>query len=99
MLVQGKSDDPNQDITKSSSLPTLLIQMLKNLIKSELRAPDLLADLIKCIALLGRSNFNKQIGIEPIVLKILLPLLPSLIKDSYAPLQLAAMKALGVFAS
>jgi hypothetical protein len=26
VLVLGKSEDPNQDITKSSSLPTLLIQ-------------------------------------------------------------------------
>jgi hypothetical protein len=25
VLTLGKSDDPNQDITKSSSLPTLLI--------------------------------------------------------------------------
>jgi hypothetical protein len=62
VLAVGKSDDPNQDITKSSSLPTLLIQMLKNLIKSGDLAksiPDLLTDLVKDIALLGKSSFNK----------------------------------------
>jgi hypothetical protein len=60
--VVGRSDDPNQDITKSSSLPTLLIQMLKNLIKGGDFAklmPELLTDLVKVIALLGKSTFNK----------------------------------------
>lgn len=105
MLTNGKSDDPNQDITKSSSLPTLLIQMLKNLIKSgesikQSGLADILADLVKNIALLGKTAFNKQIGIEPIVLKIFVPLLPLLFKESSSPaLQLAAMKALGVFSS
>ncbi len=62
VLTMGKSDDPNQDITKSSSLPTLMIQMLKNLIKSGegvLRMPELLSELVKDIALLGKSSFNK----------------------------------------
>lgn len=100
VLINGKSEDPNQDITKSSSLPTLLIQLLKNIIKSELKVPDLLADLVKSIATLGKANFNKQLGIEPIVMKIFLPLLPMLAKDvTYPPLQVAALKALGVFAS
>jgi hypothetical protein len=59
-----------------------------------------LADLVKNIALLGKTSFNKQIGIEPIVLKIFVPLLPLLFKESSSPtLQLAAMKALGIFSS
>ena len=45
--------------------------MLKNLLKSGTdlarTLPDLLTDLVKDIALLGKSAFNKQIGIEPIV--------------------------------
>lgn len=64
--------------------------------------PELLTDLVKDIALLGKSSFNKQIGIEPIVLKIFLPLLPVLMKDfatSHPSLVLASIKALGVFAS
>lgn len=36
VLTKGKSEDPNQDITKSSSLPTLLISILRNLMKSEI---------------------------------------------------------------
>ena len=60
----------------------------------------MLADLVKDIALLGKASFNKQRGIEPIVLKIFIPLLTVLLKEQSSPhLQLAAMKALGVFAS
>ena len=44
--------------------------------KSELKVPEILSDLVMDIALLGRSSFNKQIGIEPIVMKIFIPLLP-----------------------
>jgi hypothetical protein len=68
------------------------------LLKSELKVPDLLADLAKNIALLGKYSFNKQIGIEPIVMKVFFPLLPILLKDSSCPsLQLAALKALGTY--
>lgn len=62
--------------------------MLKNLIKGGDFArslPELLADLVKNIALLGKASFNKQIGIEPIVLKIFLPLLPVLLKEQASP--------------
>ncbi len=58
--------------------------MLKSLIKSgeSLKAlADILADLVKNVALLGKTSFNKQIGIEPIVLKIFVPLLPLLFKE------------------
>lgn len=85
ILTKGTSEDSNQDITKSSSIPTLLIQILKNLVKSEIKVPEILADLVKCIALIGKSNFNKQIGIEPIVMKVFLPLIPVLIKDTSSP--------------
>lgn len=57
--------------------------MLKNLINAGdfiKNQPDLLADLVKNIALLGKSSFNKQIGIEPIVLKVFIPLLPMLLR-------------------
>ena len=100
MLSKGKSEDPNQDITKSSSLPTLLISILRNLMKSELNLSDLLSDLVKNIALLGKSSFNKQIGIEPIFMKGFIPLIPYLIKEQpNTHLQISALKALGVFAS
>jgi len=77
--------------------------MLKNLIKGGDFAktmPDLLTDLVKNIAFLGKSSFNKQIGIEPIVQKIFIPLIPILLKEAISPtLQIAALKALGVFSS
>lgn len=68
--------------------------------KSEMKMPELLSDLVRNVALLGKSNFNKQIGIETIVMKVFIPLLPYLIKDSSSPLlQLSSLKALGIFAS
>lgn len=68
--------------------------------KSEMKMPELLSDLVRNIALLGKSNFNKQIGIETIVMKVFIPLLPVLIKDTSSPLlQLSSLKALGIFAS
>lgn len=59
ILIKGKSDDQNTDITKSSSLPTLLITNLRNIMKSDLQYPDLIGDLVKNIALIGKSTFNK----------------------------------------
>jgi hypothetical protein len=81
IVVKGKTEDVNQDITKSSSLPTLLISILRNLLKSDLSYPDLVGDLVRNIALLGKSSFNKSIGIEPIFMKGFIPLLPYLIKE------------------
>lgn len=81
VLVKGKSEDANQDITKSSSLPTLLISILRNLMKTDLQIPELLSDLIKNIAMLGKSSFNKSIGIEPIFMKGFIPLIPYLTKE------------------
>ena len=43
---------------------------------------DLLIDLVKNIALLGKTSFNKSIGIEPIVLKVFIPILPILLKQT-----------------
>ena len=47
--------------------------------------PEILADLVKDISLIGKSNFNKQIGVEPIVMKVFIPLLPALMKDTSSP--------------
>jgi hypothetical protein len=33
--------------------------MVKNLMKSEMKVPELLSDLVKNVALLSKSNFNK----------------------------------------
>ena len=42
----GKCEDPNLDVTRSSSLPTLLISIVRNLVKSDVKVPYLLCDLI-----------------------------------------------------
>ena len=86
LITKGKVEDTNQDITRSSSLPTLLINILRNMMKSDLIYADLFADLVKAISLLGKTTFNKSIGIEPILMKGFLPLLPFLIKDQNSKL-------------
>mmetsp|Transcript_36954 Transcript_36954/g.35663 ORF Transcript_36954/g.35663 Transcript_36954/m.35663 type:complete len:253 (+) Transcript_36954:1060-1818(+) len=98
IITKGKSEDPNQDITKSSSLPTLLISLMRNILKSDLSYPDLVGELIKNIALIGKSSFNKSVGIEPIFMKGFIPMIPYLLKEqSNLRLQLLSLKALGVF--
>ena len=72
----GKCEDTNQDITLSSSLPTLLISIVRNILKSDVKVPDLVADLVEDIALLCKNSFSKQVGIEPIYMKGFVPLLP-----------------------
>ena len=95
----GKCEDPNLDVTRSSSLPTLLISIVRNLVKSDVKVPDLLCDLIENICLLCKNSFNKQVGIEPIYMKGFIPLLPLLMKDSNNSLKLATLKALGIFST
>lgn len=95
----GKCDDANLDVTRSSSLPTLLISIVRNLVKSDVKVPDLLCDLIENISLLCKNSFNKQVGIEPIYMKGFIPLLPNLAKDSNENLKLSTLKALGVFST
>lgn len=95
----GKSSDQNLDVTRSSSLPTLLISIVRNIVKSDVNVPDLLCDLVENISLLCKNGFNKQVGIESIYMKGFIPLLPTLIKEKNEHLQLATLKAFGVFSS
>lgn len=76
VVKMGKCEDTNLDVTRSSSLPTLLISIVRNIVKSDVKVPDVLADLVEDIALLCRNSFNKQVGIEPIYMKGYIPLLP-----------------------
>jgi hypothetical protein len=95
----GKCEDSNLDVTRSSSLPTLLISIVRNVVKSDVNVPDLMVDLIENISLLCKNSFNKQVGIEPIYMKGFIPLLPNLIKEPNEQLQLATLKALGTFST
>ena len=53
------STDSNLDVTRSSSLPTLLISIVRNIVKSDVEVPDLLANLVENISLLCKNGFNK----------------------------------------
>ena len=81
VITKGIQDDPNNDISKSSNLPTLILTQLRNLVKqTDVFVPDVVADLIRTVGLIGRSFFNKSTGIEPIFIKGFIPLIPSLMK-------------------
>jgi hypothetical protein len=60
ILKHSKVQDANQDILNSSSLPTLLIQMLKNVQKTKNQENgDLVADLVNCISELSKISFTR----------------------------------------
>jgi len=59
VVQNGKCEDPNLDVTRSSSLPTLLISIVRNIVKSDVKVPDLLVDLLENISLLCKNSFNK----------------------------------------
>ena len=99
MVKLGKCDDSNLDVTRSSSLPTLLISIVRNIVKSDVKVPEVLSDLVENISLLCKNSFNKQVGIEPIFMKGFIPLLLNLIKDTHEGLRLSTLKALGTFSS
>lgn len=59
VVQHGKCEDSNLDVTRSSSLPTLLISIVRNIVKSDVKVPDLLVDLLENISLLCKNSFNK----------------------------------------
>lgn len=99
VVRNGKSQDANLDVTRSSSLPTLLISIVRNVVKSDVKVPDLLSDLIENISVLCKNSFNKQVGIEAIYMKGFIPLIPTLLREKDDHLKLATLKGLGIFTS
>lgn len=99
VVQNGKSQDSNLDVTRSSSLPTLLISIVRNVVKSDVKVPDLICDLIENISVLCKNSFNKQVGIEAIYMKGFIPLIPTLLREKDDHLKLATLKGLGIFTS
>ena len=100
VVKNGTASDANLDVTRSSSLPTLLISIVRAIVKApDVRVPDLLAELLHNISLLCKNSFSKAVGIESIYMKAFIPLLPTLIRDDNVALKVATLKAIGTFAS
>ena len=59
VVTLGKCDDSNLDVTRSSSLPTLLISIIRNVVKSDVKVPEVLSDLVENTSLLCKNSFNK----------------------------------------
>jgi len=82
MLKTKIEDESKFDIVKNNKIPTSLVTNLKQLGNSELIHSnlDLASDLVRSLGLLAKTNFDKEVGIENIYIKQLIPLIPSLVK-------------------
>lgn len=109
IIMKGKLDEENKiDIIKNVLIPSLVLNQIKYLIKSETGKNfiDLISEGIKTIGLLAKANFDKSVGIENIYLKGFLSLLPGLTKlgiassDSYHQIFLINLiKTVGIFSN
>lgn len=103
ILTNSKVEDANQDITKSASLSTILVSILRTLLKkgNEPLVADVIIELVKAIGLMGRTSFNKSVGIEPVFSRGFIPQIPVLMhfaKDFQYPLILLfTLKAAAIF--
>ena len=80
VLQNSKLEDPDKDILKSSSIPTLLLSMLKSVFKVGDEFPETLAYLIRVCSLLIKPTMSPSTGIDLSIIKNLLVLLPQLMK-------------------
>lgn len=98
LLKNGKVHDTTQDIAKTSSLPTLMLNMLKSIQKANNpEISELVADLLNAIAEISKIFYTKAAGIDPIFMKGLIPLFSSLFKESSsAEALLGTLKCFGV---
>lgn len=115
VILKGKSEDPNQDILKSPNLSNALVMFVRKCVKLDQAAntatlAELLTDVIRAIGLLGRSTFNKSLGVDGVFVKGYLPLVPSLLYYPAGPahqgppadqalvqLQINTVKSTGIF--
>ena len=100
ILNFGECPEKSTDIIRSSSLPTLLITIIKNLMKSDLVPVciELMSELMYATALLSKHCYSKEIGIEPIYMKHMIPMFVPLIQSSTNKhVMLAVIKSIGVF--
>ena len=81
VLQNSKLEDKDKDIMKSSSVSTLLLSLLKSVNKVGNEFPETLAYLIRVCSLLIKPTFSPSIGIDPMMIKGLLYMLPGLLKS------------------
>ena len=105
VLQNSELQDSDTDILKSSSIPTLLTSMLKVVFKKGEEFPLTLAYLIRATSLLIRPTFNSTVGIDPMLIKGLLLLIPGFlkVKSGSAPantmIQMYTLNTIGIFLS
>lgn len=86
---------------KSSSISTLLIELLKKTYVNISEYQELNANLIWVLCLLTKATFSKVIGIEPLLLKNFVGNLPGILQSKQAgdKITLYIVKTLGTFYS
>lgn len=68
IIKKGKVADSTLDICKNSSLPTLSLNLLRNLCRSEnlTDLQDLITELLQSVAEMSKLFFTKTQGIDPL---------------------------------
>ena len=82
IIKQGKVSDQSLDIVKTSSLPTLLLNLLKGIQKVNLpEIQEIASEIIVTINEISKVFYTKAAGIDPIFIKGMLPLFAQLFKE------------------
>lgn len=99
-IKNGRVADSSLDICRNSSLPTLTLNLLRNLCRSDILddIQDLVKELLNCISELSKIFFTKTQGIDPLFQRAIVPVLVQLFRlQDLKIIQLASLKCLGSF--
>ena len=99
ILINGKGDS-QADICKSSSLPTLSLNLLRNFCRTDNleTLQELASDLILCITELSKLFFTKMQGIDLLFTRNIVPVFTQLLRiPEIKKIHMAVLKSLGSF--
>lgn len=102
VIKNGKVSDATLDICKNSSLPTLSLNLLRNLCRSDILGDiqELVKELLHVISELSKIFFTKVAGIDPLFQRAIVPVLVQLFRQTDLQIiHLASLKCLGSFVS
>ena len=79
IILRAKLEEDKLDIIKSNQLQQQLINIVKIMLKMD-KQSDLLSETIKTIGLIIKATFDKNVGIDPLYTKSLIPLMSGIVK-------------------
>lgn len=82
IIKNGRVSDASLDICKNSSLPTLSLNLLRNLCRSDILVDiqDLVKELLNVISELSKIFFTRTAGIDPLFQRAIVPVLVQLFR-------------------